>query len=93
MCDASSYGNTKMRNELGNRRSLEIQGAALRKSLRAWTCIYKVHACGFSAEQTCFCWGYSEHVGKMMDTCKQKAEKAIEMPIKHSLLVENAQIG
>ena len=27
------------------------------------------------------------------DTCKQKAEKASEMPIKHSLLAENVQIG
>ena len=28
-----------------------------------------------------------EHVGKMMDTRKQKAEEASEMPIKHSLFV------
>ena len=36
---------------------------------------------------------YSEHVGKMTDTSKQKAEKALEMPIKHSLLEGNVQIG
>ena len=45
----------------------------------------QVHACGCSAELARFCWGYSEHVGKMTDTRKQKAEKASEMPIKHSL--------
>ena len=38
-------------------------------------------------------WGYSEHVGKMTDTRKQKAEKASEMPIKHSLLAGKVQIG
>ena len=37
--------------------------------------------------------GVREHVGKMTDTRKQKAEKASEMPIKHSLLVGNMQIG
>ena len=37
--------------------------------------------------------GYSEHVGKMTDTRKQKAEKASEMPIKRSLLAGNVQIG
>ena len=37
--------------------------------------------------------GYSEHVGKMTDTRKQKAEMATEMPIKHSLLMGNVQIG
>ena len=42
--------------------------------------------------QSRFCWGYSEHVGKMTDTRKQKAEKASEMPIKHSLFVGNMQI-
>ena len=62
-----------------NRRSSEIQGTALGKCLRA--------------EQTCFCWGYSEHVRKMTDTRKQKAEKVSERPIKHSLLVGNVQIG
>ena len=49
--------------------------------LQAWTCIYR------------FCWGYSEHVGKMMDACKQKAEKTSEIPIKHSLFMGNIQIG
>ena len=34
----------------------------------------------------------SEHVGKMTDTHKQKAEKASEMPIKCSLFVGNMQI-
>ena len=36
---------------------------------------------------------YAEHVGKMTDTSKQKAEKASEMPIKRSLFVRNMQIG
>ena len=36
--------------------------------------------------------GYSEHVGKMTDTHKQKAKMASEMPIKHLLLVGNMQI-
>ena len=45
----------------------------------------QVHACGCSAELARVCWGYSEHVGKMTDTRKQKAEKASEMPVKHSL--------
>ena len=58
-----------------NRRSSEIQGTALGKFLRA--------------EQTRFCWGYSEHVRKMADTRKRKAEKASEMPTKHSLLAGN----
>ena len=40
-----------------------------------------------------FCWGYSEHVRKMTDTRKQKAEKASGIPIKHSLFVGNMQIG
>ena len=40
-----------------------------------------------------FVVGYSEHVGKMTDTRKQEAEKASEMPIKHSLLAGNVQIG
>ena len=34
-----------------------------------------------------------EHVEKMTDTRKQKAEKASETPIKHSLFVRNMQIG
>ena len=37
--------------------------------------------------------GYSERGGKMTDTRKQKAEKASEMPIKHSLFVGNMQVG
>ena len=32
-------------------------------------------------------------MGKMTDTRKQKAEKALEMLIKHSLLAGNVQIG
>ena len=54
----------------------------------------QVQACGCSAEQACFCWGYSEHVGKMMDARKQRQKiKASEMPIKRSLFVGNMQIG
>ena len=62
-------------------------------------CIYiQVEACGCSAEQARFCWGYSEHVGKMTDTRKQrqkkkKEKKASKMPIKHSLFVRDMQIG
>ena len=37
--------------------------------------------------------GYNEHVGKLTDTRKQKAEKASELPIKRSLFVGNMQIG
>ena len=48
----------------------------------------EVQACGCSAEQVRFGWGYSEHVGKMTDTSKQKAEKASEM-----LTKRNMQIG
>ena len=46
-----------------------------------------------STEKARFCWGYSEHVGKMTDTCKQKAKKASEMLIKHSTFMRNMQIG
>ena len=35
----------------------------------------QVHACGCSAEQSCFCWGYTEHVGKMTDTCKRRQKR------------------
>ena len=76
-----------------NRRSSEIQGTALGKSLRAWTCIYRSRPAGVVHRRHAFCWGYSEHVGKMTDTRKQKAEKASKMPIKHSLLAGNVQIG
>ena len=34
----------------------------------------------------------SEHVGKMTDTHKQKAEKELEMPVKPLLYVGNIQI-
>ena len=37
--------------------------------------------------------GYNEHVWKMTDTRKQMAERASEMPIKHSLFVGTMQIG
>ena len=76
-----------------NRRSSEIQGTALGKSLQAWICIYRSMPAGVAQSRHAFCWGYSEHVGKMMDNRKQKAEKASEMPIKHSLLTGNVQIG
>ena len=36
---------------------------------------------------------YSEYVRKMTDIRKQKAEKASELPIKHSLFVGIMQIG
>ena len=73
-----------------NRPSSEIQGTALGKSLRAWTCIYRsMRRVGTLLVGGGGGGGYSEHV----DTRKQKAEKASEMPIKHSLLAENVQVG
>ena len=68
-----------------NRRSSEIQGTALGKCLQAWPV--------YLGPCLRFCWGYSEHVDKMTDTRKQKAEKALEMPIKRSLFAGNVQIG
>ena len=54
----------------------------------------QVHACGCSARVgTAFVGGTVSTWEKMTDTRKQKAEKASEMPIKHSLFVENMQIG
>ena len=41
---------------------------------------------GVAQSRHAFVGFISEHVGKMTDTRKQKAEKASEMPIKHSLL-------
>ena len=79
-------------NLLSNRRSSEIQGTALGKSLRAWTCIYRSMPAGVAQSRHAFVGGFSEHVGKMTDTRKQKAEEASEMPIKHSLFVGNVQI-
>ena len=76
-----------------NIRSSEIQGTALGKSLRAWTCIYRSMPASVAQSRRAFVGGYSEHVGKMTDTRKQKAEKASEMPIKHSLLTGNVLIG
>ena len=76
-----------------NRRSSEIQGTALGKSLRAWTCIYRSRPAGVAQSRHTFVGGYSEHMGKMMDTRKQKAEKASEMLIRHSLLTGKVQLG
>ena len=72
-----------------NRRSSEIQGTALGKSLQAWTCTYRSMPAGVAQSRHAFVGGYSEHGGKMTDTRKQKAEKASKMPIKHSLLAGN----
>ena len=55
--------------------------------------IYRSMPAGVAQSSHAFVGGYSEHVGKMTDTRKQKAEKASEMPIKHSLLAGNVQIG
>ena len=33
------------------------------------------YACGCSAELSRFCWGYTEHVGKMTDTRKQRQKR------------------
>ena len=62
------------------------------KCLRAWTCIYRSMPAGVAQSRHAFV-GDSEHVGKMTDARKQKAEKASEMSIKHSLFVGNMQIG
>ena len=48
---------------------------------------------GVAQSSHAFVGGTGEHVGKMTDTRKQKAEKASEMPIEHSLFVGNMQIG
>ena len=72
-----------------NRRASEIQGTVLGKCLRAWTCM----PASVAQSRHAFVGGYSEHVGKMTDTRKQKAKKASEMPIKHSPFVGNMQIG
>ena len=82
-------------NNACNRRSSEIQGTALDKCLRAWTCIYRSMPAGAAQSRHAFVGGYSEHsehVGKMTDTRKQKQEKASEMPMKHSLLAGKVQI-
>ena len=59
-------------------------------------CISRSMPAGVAQSRHAFVGGYSEHsehVGKMTDTHKQKAEKASEMPIKHLLLAGNVQIG
>ena len=76
-----------------NRRSSKIQGTALGKSLRAWTCISRSMPAGVAQSRLAFVGGYSEHVGKMTDTRKQKAKKASEMLIKCSPFMGNMQIG
>ena len=68
-----------------NRRSSEIQGTALGKSLRAWTCIYRSMPAGVAQSRHTFVGSTVSTVGKMTDTRKQKAEKASEMPIKQTL--------
>ena len=35
----------------------------------------QVHACRCSAELSRYCWGYTEHVGKMTDTRKQRQKR------------------
>ena len=75
-----------------NRQSSEIQGTALGKSLRAWSCIYRSMPAGVAQSRHAFAGG-TVYVGKMTDTRKQKAERASEMPIKHSLLAGNMQSG
>ena len=47
---------------------------------------------GVALSRHAFVGGYSEHVGKMTDTSNQKAEKASEMLIKHSLFMGNMQV-
>ena len=55
-----------------NRRSSEIQGTALGKSLRAWTCISTSVPAGVVQSRHAFIGGTVSTWGKMMDTCKQK---------------------
>ena len=42
---------------LNNRRSSEIQGSALGKSLRAWTCIYRSMSAGVAQSRHAFVGG------------------------------------
>ena len=58
-----------------NRRSSEIQGTALGKSLQAWTCIYRSMPAGVAQSRHAFVGGYSEHVGKVTDTRKQRQKR------------------
>ena len=53
------------------RRSSEIQGTALSKCLRAWSCIYRSMHVGVAQSRHAFVGGT---VGKMTDTHKQKAK-------------------
>ena len=48
---------------------------------------------GVVQSRNAFVGEYSEYVRKMTDIRKQKAEKASELPIKHSLFVGIMQIG
>ena len=41
------------------------------------TCVYRSMPAGVAQSRSRFCWGYSEHVGKMTDTRKQKEKKGI----------------
>ena len=80
-------GGQKISASKTNKRSSEIQGTALGKCLRAWTCTHRSMPAGLVQSRHAFVGGYSKHLGKMTDTRKQKAEMASEMPIKHSLFV------
>ena len=53
---------------------------------------YRFMPVGVALSRHAFVGGYSEHVGKMTDTSNQKAEKASEMLIKHSLFMGNMQV-
>ena len=77
----------------GNRRSSEIQGTALGKSLRAWTCIYRSMPAGVAQCRHAFVGGTVSTWGRWRIPVNKKAEKASEMPIKHLLLAGNVQIG
>ena len=56
-------------------------------------CISQSMPAGVAQSRHAFVGGYTEYVGKMTDTRKQKAEKASEMPIKRSFFMGNMQIG
>ena len=66
------------------------RGLHLVNAYRHGLYIYQSMPAGVAQSRHTFVGGT---VGKMTDTRKQKAEKASEMPIKHSLCVGNMQIG
>ena len=76
-----------------NRRSSEIQGTALGKCLRAWTCIDRSMPAGVVQSRHAFVGGTVSTWGRWrIPVNKTEAGNASEMPIKRSLFVGNMQI-